>query len=121
LAPGANSAAFKTTKLALLIYILGKYLVASTIQKRFLNWQRKEKLVAPYKKTRVKVCLHKAGCGTKFFVYKGLIGLTVVPVIGKHNRIQCRTRLNKHNSVIECIYNSGASFYTQQRTKKNTK
>jgi hypothetical protein len=32
--------------------------------------------------------------------------------VGKRSRIQLRTLLNKNDSVIECIFNAGASFYT---------
>jgi hypothetical protein len=48
-----------------------------------------------------------------------LQALLALPLVGKHSRTQCRTRLNKLDSVIECIYKSGASFNTQQRTKKS--
>jgi hypothetical protein len=42
--------------------------------------------------------------------------------VGKHSWIQLRTLLNKNNSVIECIFNVGASFYTtwEQRNKMHT-
>jgi hypothetical protein len=33
--------------------------------------------------------------------------------IGKRSRIECRTKLNKLDSAIECISNDGASLCTQ--------
>jgi hypothetical protein len=44
---------------------------------------------------------------------------TLFHFVGKLCRIQCRTRPNKLDSAIECIYKSEASFYAQQWTKKN--
>jgi hypothetical protein len=32
--------------------------------------------------------------------------------VGKHGRIQLTILQNKNDSVIECIFNIGASFYT---------
>jgi hypothetical protein len=38
--------------------------------------------------------------------------------VGKHSRIQLRNLLNKNNSVIKCIFNIGASFYTTREQRK---
>jgi hypothetical protein len=46
----------------------------------------------------------------------------VKQIVGKHGRqIQLRTLLNKNGSVIECIFNVGASFYTTCEQKHSHK
>jgi hypothetical protein len=48
----------------------------------------------------------------------GTNSLHICRTVGKHDRIQLRTLLNKNNSVIECIFNIGASFYTTREQRK---
>jgi hypothetical protein len=62
-------------------------------------------------------------CQHNFTAKQCILPLNLVPFsprhsFGKPSRIQQRTLLNKLDSVIECISNGGASFYTQREQRK---